>query len=173
MVQENQSATFAESEFFNILYYEATRHVHVAPSETVITTDILISHISYLGRRHFLSFFLESELFPCPNLIPNLALSTLLLLHWLHEYLATATDSYIKETRESEHRLTPNSDGVSPEPITASQLRMWICPTTESPPELPCPTAETVPSALEPACKEDWRVSEPKWKSCVFAQLQQ
>ena len=80
MVQENQSATFVDSEFFNISYYGATCHVHVAPSETVITTDILISHISYLGRRHFLSCFLEPELFSCPNLIPNSALSTILLV---------------------------------------------------------------------------------------------
>lgn len=63
MVQENQSATFVDSQLFSTTYYKATHHVRVALSETVIIMDILISHISYLGRRHFLSCFLEPELF--------------------------------------------------------------------------------------------------------------
>lgn len=83
MAQENQSETFADSEFFNVSYYKATCHVPVAPSATVITTDILIYHISYLGRRHFLSCFLEPEMFSCRDFIPNLVLSALLLVSLL------------------------------------------------------------------------------------------
>lgn len=46
--------TFMDSEFSNAQYYEATSHVHVAPSRSGITVDVSIFHISYSGKKHIL-----------------------------------------------------------------------------------------------------------------------